>query len=373
MAQFNDKRYQMFKDQNTEKAYFDVTFDVEGKLIHAHKYMLSSVSDVLQRMISDTWKNGKTIKTEKNSYNDFYEFLTFLYSGNCKLNDENIFSMVDMSEFYQVKELQIKCDDFLSKKEYTKENFLVFFETLSNYSLPLFEKTLFKAENGINLIESDRFMETSKEIIMKIVNFKDRFVSEEKLFEKIYEWAENQAKKKQSESNEETLNLNNSIKSELIEILPFMRFKKMKLDFLINYVVKKGFLFSFEKLSEILNSAQANINFYVKVKITNEHGKSISCMLPNNSDFVDNINSLKNRRCTGYCRQIAYWTEPQIKIPSTKSQIKKRNGIEWYLYCNNGAIGVMQYSTITTEYLIAEMIAETSSFEITYYCKVEIE
>uniref|UniRef100_A0A914QW10 BTB domain-containing protein n=1 Tax=Panagrolaimus davidi TaxID=227884 RepID=A0A914QW10_9BILA len=266
MTQLNNERFETFESQDPENGYFDLKFEVEGKLIHAHKYMLSSVSDVLQRMISDTWNNGETIKIEKNSYNDFYEFLTFLYSGNCKLNDENIFTMVDLSEFYQVKELQIKCDEFLSKKEYTKENILVFFETLSNYSLPMFEKAISKSmkEKRINLIESNGFMETSKSTVEKIVKLEDRFVSEEKLFEKIYEWAEKQAKKKQSESNEETYNLNDKIKSELTEILPFIRFKKMKLDFLITFVVEKGFLFSYKELSEILNSVNASKSSDVK-------------------------------------------------------------------------------------------------------------
>uniref|UniRef100_A0A914P9P5 BTB domain-containing protein n=1 Tax=Panagrolaimus davidi TaxID=227884 RepID=A0A914P9P5_9BILA len=143
MARFLDQRYQMFKSQNMEESFFDVTFDIEGKLIHAHKFMLASVSEVLKRMVSDTWNTGETIKIETYSFNDFYEFLTFVYSGNCSIIDENIFSMVDLSEFYQVKSLQHKCDQFLSQKEHTSENILVFLQTLSHYSLPIL-KALWK-------------------------------------------------------------------------------------------------------------------------------------------------------------------------------------------------------------------------------------
>uniref|UniRef100_A0A914Q601 BTB domain-containing protein n=1 Tax=Panagrolaimus davidi TaxID=227884 RepID=A0A914Q601_9BILA len=375
MGLYLNSRYEMFKSQNQENGFFDVTFEVEGKLIYAHKFMLASVSEVLERMVSNTWNNAETIKIEAYSFNDFFEFLTFVYSEKCKIDDENVFSMVDISEFYQVNELQIKCDKFLSQKEYTEENILLYLKALSNYSLPLFEKTSFKAikEKGINLIESKGFM-LSKETVMKIVNFEYRVVSEEKLFEKICEWAENRTKKKLSESNEEIYNLNDSIKFELAGILPFICFKKMKLDFLIDFVVKKGFLFSFEELSEILNVVKAN-ETPVKVKITNVNGKSIICMLPYNSEIVEIIKSLKGRPCSyAYPPYFAFWCVRPIKIPSVPSQIKKRDGVDWYLYCVNALIGVVHHShNITSDlYFIAEMTAESSGFEITQNCKIEI-
>uniref|UniRef100_A0A914Q0V4 BTB domain-containing protein n=1 Tax=Panagrolaimus davidi TaxID=227884 RepID=A0A914Q0V4_9BILA len=238
MTQFVNERYQIIKSQDYENGAFDLTFDVEGKQIHAHKFMLLSASEVFKRMVSDTWNNGESIKIEAYSYNDFYELLTFLYSGECSLTDENIFVMVDLSEFYQIKALQRKCDVYLSQKKYTKENVLIFFEGLSKYTLPLFEKAVLKAmkENGLNLFESDGFMETSKEIIKKIVCFEDRFVTEEKLFEKVYQWTEKQVTDRQNEENDETFDLNNSIKSEIKEFLPFINFKKMKLSFLISFV-----------------------------------------------------------------------------------------------------------------------------------------
>uniref|UniRef100_A0A914R1U0 BTB domain-containing protein n=1 Tax=Panagrolaimus davidi TaxID=227884 RepID=A0A914R1U0_9BILA len=374
MAQFLDGRYVVFKSQNRAEGFFDVTFDVEGKLIHAHKYMLSTVSDVLLRMISGTWNNGETIKIETYSFNDFYEFLTFLYSGNCKLNDENILTMVDLSEFYQVKVLQQKCDEYLSHKEYTNENVLTYFETLSKYSLRKFEKAISKSMKYLNFVESESFMQVSKKVILKILKFKYRIASEEKLFEKIYEWAQKRAKNKQTESTDENIILNDGIKSELTEILPFIRFKKMKLDFLHTFVVKKGFLFSYDELSEILNVAKGKTTFYVKIKITNSNGKSIICMLPNNSDIVDNIKSLKNHPCDCLTTQYTYWNGKQIEIPSIPSQIKKRDGIEWYLFCDSGGIGVVHHSYYYNDvFLLAEMTPETSDFVFTENCKIDIE
>uniref|UniRef100_A0AC35G2F6 BTB domain-containing protein n=1 Tax=Panagrolaimus sp. PS1159 TaxID=55785 RepID=A0AC35G2F6_9BILA len=340
--------------------------------------MLAPVSDVFKRMISDIWNKKETIEITTNSYNDFYEFLTFLYSGNCKLNDENIFSMVDLSEFYHVKELQQKCDEYLSQIEYTKENIPFCLETLSKYYLPLSEKILSKAmiKNGINLVESDEFLETSKSIVEKIVRLEDRFVSEEKLFEKIYEWAENRVKKKQAESIDQNIILNNEIKSELAAIVPFIKFKEMALNFLHKFVVKRGFLFSYDELSKILDFVYYNDvlgnSFLVKVKITNSNGESISCMRTQiDSDIVKNIKSLKNRPADISSGQWISWRESKIRCPSTPSQIEIRDGIEWYLCCWNGGIGVT--SSTVSRYVLAEMIPETSGFKITKNCKIEIE
>uniref|UniRef100_A0A914QI67 BTB domain-containing protein n=1 Tax=Panagrolaimus davidi TaxID=227884 RepID=A0A914QI67_9BILA len=186
-CQLCDERLEIFKSQDQENGYFDLKFEVEGKIIFAHKFMLASVSDVFKRMISDIWNKKETIEIETYSYKDFYDFLKFIYSGKCELNDNNIFVMVDLSEFNHIKSLQQSCDEYLSKKEFTKENTLVFFETLSNYLLPLFEKAILTAvkQKCPTFVESAEFMEASTETVKKIVSFQDRFVSEEKLFETV--------------------------------------------------------------------------------------------------------------------------------------------------------------------------------------------
>uniref|UniRef100_A0A914PLU7 Uncharacterized protein n=1 Tax=Panagrolaimus davidi TaxID=227884 RepID=A0A914PLU7_9BILA len=145
----------------------------------------------------------------------------------------------------------------------------------------------------------------------------------------------------------------------------------MSMNFMIKFVVKKGFLFSCDELSEILDAA-----FRVKVKITNVHGKLIICNIPFYSDIIENIKSLKNRPCDNTNPSYyAFWNEPQIKNPSVPSQIKKRDEIEWYLYCADGEIGVVHrsYNIPNTCTLIAEMIPETSGFQITRNCKIETE
>uniref|UniRef100_A0A914P3W8 Uncharacterized protein n=1 Tax=Panagrolaimus davidi TaxID=227884 RepID=A0A914P3W8_9BILA len=120
-------------------------------------------------------------------------------------------------------------------------------------------------------------------------------------------------------------------------------------------------------------SSSIATSIYVKVKITNGNGKSIFCYITFCSDIVENIKSLKNHPSdSSFLGKYAYCKEPQIKIPSFSSQIKKRYGIEWYLYCDNGEISVMHRSTITHHYLLAEMAPVISGFKTAKNCKIEI-
>uniref|UniRef100_A0A914QJ05 Uncharacterized protein n=1 Tax=Panagrolaimus davidi TaxID=227884 RepID=A0A914QJ05_9BILA len=92
------------------------------------------------------------------------------------------------------------------------------------------------------------------------------------------------------------------------------------------------------------------------------------------SDIVKNIKSLKNRPSnTSSPPYWVHWEESKIKVPWTPSQIKKRDGIEWYLYCKGGGIGVTSSFNHRYVFFLAEMIPETSGFEITENCKIEIE
>jgi hypothetical protein len=282
------KRYAFFESQNLENGQFDVTFDIGGKKLYAHNSMLNLVSDTFKAMLSDRWtsKNG-VIKIEGYTYDDFKQFLTFIYSGECKFTPENIYAMVDMAEFYNVDTFKEACDEYLSKMEYNLENIFQFIDLADKYSMVKLGGLLkrFIKANFSKLVNSDEFLNVENSAVEKLVTLYP--VTSEEDFQAIYEWAEKKAKEKSSNA----INLNDVIKNELSEILPFIKFEQMPLDFLNDFVSERGFIFSsLIELKFILSKASRQLNF----KVTNDSGQSLIGSVPYDSYLYEVIKSLKD-------------------------------------------------------------------------------
>uniref|UniRef100_A0AC35FCI4 BTB domain-containing protein n=2 Tax=Panagrolaimus sp. PS1159 TaxID=55785 RepID=A0AC35FCI4_9BILA len=112
------QRFELFKVQDVKTGLFDVTFEIDKKKIHAHKSMFTC-SEPLTSMLSDRWcnKDAEAVIIEAYSYKNFYQFLCFLYSGQCDLTQENAFVLTDMSEFYGIPTFKGYCDEWLSKQK----------------------------------------------------------------------------------------------------------------------------------------------------------------------------------------------------------------------------------------------------------------
>uniref|UniRef100_A0AC35FFZ2 BTB domain-containing protein n=1 Tax=Panagrolaimus sp. PS1159 TaxID=55785 RepID=A0AC35FFZ2_9BILA len=110
------QRYEIYKAQIHEDGNFDLTLEFgDGKKLYVHKFHITSVSETLDVMLSSRWStNDKVVKVEDYSYDDFFIFVSFLYSGKCDLTNENILRITDMAEYYDVSTLKNYCDLFLS-------------------------------------------------------------------------------------------------------------------------------------------------------------------------------------------------------------------------------------------------------------------
>uniref|UniRef100_A0A914QPW7 BTB domain-containing protein n=1 Tax=Panagrolaimus davidi TaxID=227884 RepID=A0A914QPW7_9BILA len=286
-------------------------------------------------MLSDRWiSKNDAIKIESYKYDNFKEFLKFLYSGECSLSDENIFTMIDIAEFYQVNSFKKYCDEYLSKITLNMGNIFQLIETSSKYSLLKMKKSIqdFLLKNFRNFVKSDRFLNANEFINKQFVKMEPNIdIKPSEVFQAVYKWAENQTIVK-NESNDENHNMDDAMKNEIAPFLQLMKFI---------------------------------------VKITSSYGQSLCGNLPNNS-MIEIIETLKNRESDNHYNEIVYW-KTKCKKPSIPCPLKKRAGVEWYLvYFQNGDIGVRSSFEINQEhYLLAEMIVETT-FNFTVKCKIEI-
>uniref|UniRef100_A0A914QBW3 BTB domain-containing protein n=1 Tax=Panagrolaimus davidi TaxID=227884 RepID=A0A914QBW3_9BILA len=362
-----------FKSQDPE--LFDIIFDFDGKKLYADKLSLSNISSTFESMLSDRWiSKNDSIKIKTYKYDDFKELITFIYSGKCIITNENIYTILDISEFYQIEDLKKICDKYLSEIELNLSNVFQLIETSNKYSLFQMKEPIetFIFQNFTNLAKFDGFLNSDKSIIKEIVTMESNFSKHhEDRFQCIYEWSENQAIEKQRLSNDENFNMNDAIKTEMHELLPNIQFNKMKLYFLREFVVPRGFIFTSDELADILK----NPNSDARVEITNSIGQTIfGDLCRKQKHEIEIIKSLNGRASNNkFIYSCIYW-ETNCEKPSTPCHLKKRNGVQWYLtYFDDGDIGVKHCGDIDHRYyLIAEMFSE-KDFEVTRKCKIKIE
>uniref|UniRef100_A0A914YST6 BTB domain-containing protein n=1 Tax=Panagrolaimus superbus TaxID=310955 RepID=A0A914YST6_9BILA len=354
-----------FKAQNPDD--FDVVFEIDGKKLYADKCKLCRYSPTFKSMLSERWTSKNAIIEIKDySFQDFKTFLTFIYCGECFLSDANIFAMVDIAEFYGIPAFQRACDHYLSKMKVTFDNFFQLLELSNKYTMIQMKEVLkfFICKNLAAFIKSEDFLNLEKSDMKDVVAANQKALRLEEIFEAVYKWAEFRALKKQESDG--NLNLNDAIKEELTDILPFFKFQEMNIEFLIKFVVKKSFLFSGDKLSDILWSARGKV--YVKIFDANNKIMKGILNCPDIEKIGEVIQSQKN---------IIYgsdysWKTRQAK-PSAPSKIIKKSTIEWYLiYDGSGDLAVKHGRKVEDDhYILAEMYAEDGFF-LTRKCKIEI-
>uniref|UniRef100_A0A914R5L0 BTB domain-containing protein n=1 Tax=Panagrolaimus davidi TaxID=227884 RepID=A0A914R5L0_9BILA len=275
------ERYKVFKSQDSTNEQFDVIFEIEGKKIYASKYVLISVSEYMNAFLSDRWlKKDEVIKIETYSYDSFYQFLCFLYSGHCHLTTQNVYELTDMAESYAVSCLKDFCDKYCFGMNKTIESIEELTEFALKYSLPQLTHSIksFIMNNSDKVYNNKTFIAFKKpfvEFVSSIYRVHDsrlkRFENssvdgnrnESGFFESIYNWAEHQVMK-QKDSNDCNVNLLEAVKAELSNILPGIKYCNMRFDFLMNFVVEKGFILSPAEFKEIHSGCFAYNSYHVE-------------------------------------------------------------------------------------------------------------
>uniref|UniRef100_A0A914PAW2 BTB domain-containing protein n=1 Tax=Panagrolaimus davidi TaxID=227884 RepID=A0A914PAW2_9BILA len=352
------QRFEVFKAQDPENGTFDVK-------LYAHKLMLRQVSPAFKSMMSNQLTIfDEPVLIENYKLEDFKEFLTFIYSGKCRLSKENIFSMIDIAEFYCVPKLKTICEEFLTKTVLNLENIYQMIEISTKYSLAKLNQLVigFASKNISTFLKNEQFYGLEKCTLKKILELSDKTEHQEVVFEAVYKWAEKQAKENLETDN--GLDLNNAIKNAISDLLPFLNFQNMGTDFLTFFVAKQTNIFTVSELRDILWDGSR-----VHVQITDENGKKIKGELKCDemNKAVDEIKSLKYKCCF-----FPYWRTIRQKS-LTQSKYIENEKIDWYLvYCSRGYLVITHRENISdSDYLLAEMFAEDGSI-LNEKCKIEI-
>uniref|UniRef100_A0A914PNF1 BACK domain-containing protein n=1 Tax=Panagrolaimus davidi TaxID=227884 RepID=A0A914PNF1_9BILA len=223
----------------------------------------------------------------------------------------------------------------------------------------------YASKNISNFLLAEKFYELEKSTLKEIVELCNKTEHQEDTFKAVYKWAEKQAKNNVESGN--GLNLNDAIKEQMSDFLPFFKFGFMESEFLATVVYRKSFLFTDDELHNILLARYGN-----QIQIIDENGKKMKGEIRCNEikNVIAAIKSQKNvyAGVFGYY----FWNTKQPK-PSTPSKLIKNEKIDWYLvYDYDGDIAIKTRNQLENrDYLLAEMFAE-GEFIFNKKCKIEI-
>lgn len=93
----------------------DAQFEVDGRIVRAHKIILASRSQYFRAMFTSQMKESFecVIKLNNVSYDIFSSIIDFLYTGQIEVSNNNIESLFHLSHLYDIKQLEIICISYI--------------------------------------------------------------------------------------------------------------------------------------------------------------------------------------------------------------------------------------------------------------------
>uniref|UniRef100_A0A914PWS8 BTB domain-containing protein n=1 Tax=Panagrolaimus davidi TaxID=227884 RepID=A0A914PWS8_9BILA len=218
---------QYFKDQDLGNGNFDVVFKFGKNLLHARHKILSEASPTFNSWLSVRWTKNMShpIAVDFFSFDEFFKFGNFIYSGKIDLEDDSVLSMLNMAEYFGVSKLKQQCDFYLaSSKSILKPE---------------------KVEEYFELIEKYKLIKLEKSLRTFIHNYF-----------RVYSSACRKAQ--QDATNEQDFDLMHAIAGEMADILPTFNFEMFTAQFLLDYILKQGltYLFPLKQLGQILSTCK---------------------------------------------------------------------------------------------------------------------
>ena len=107
----------------------DLVLVVEGKRFHVHRCILSMCSPVFDRMLTSDFKekNASEIPLPGKKADEIEELLRAIYPYvQHRINEENCFSLLELSCEYQMDRLKKRCEQYFLIKNMTSEEALEF-------------------------------------------------------------------------------------------------------------------------------------------------------------------------------------------------------------------------------------------------------
>lgn len=163
--------------------FTDVKFEIEGKILKAHRNILTSRSEYFRSMLCENLRQdrfAKPIHIDNISFEGFKGLLHFLYTDSILDNDSpNIAcELARISDWYNLKELKEKVFSFIQTK-LSIDNVLTYYVNAIKFEPKLgnVEELCLKfmAKNFTQLLDRAEFKKLPQDYLIRITQFYAKF------------------------------------------------------------------------------------------------------------------------------------------------------------------------------------------------------
>ncbi|XP_056002856.1 BTB/POZ domain-containing protein 1-like isoform X2 [Ostrea edulis] len=230
----------------THQIHCDVTFKVgkEGKLVRAHKYVLSSRSPVFDAMLYGDLSESDDIIVPDIEQSSFDALLRFLYCDDVSFTPDTVTAVLYAAYKYGVDDLVTKIKSYLDQNIRNK-TVLTILESAKLFNLEdlLTKCKDFIESNPVPLLQSPSALDITKETLTYIISLDSLVMDELKIYQFLIKWAENQCDRVEMDKTDR------NIRTMMGDLIYLIRFPSMGLESFAKDVCKREILNAQEKLN----------------------------------------------------------------------------------------------------------------------------
>lgn len=173
----------------------DALICVDGKTFNAHRTVLAASSPYFKALFSsdiggEAKAESKPVVINDIDQEDMTKLLTYVYTGEIDLSEDNIKSIISAANYLLISSLKERCTKFLQRM-LTPQNCLSIETTAVQYDCENLRDTTtaYIRENFVPISNSVEFMQLDQKRLIELVSSDDTKVDcEEQVFESIMKW-----------------------------------------------------------------------------------------------------------------------------------------------------------------------------------------
>lgn len=159
----------------------------DKKVLYAHSFVLCLRSPEYYKSFKSTIGVTKLIPVNDVPYEAYYEFLKYLYTEECQIDDTNTAEIMQLSKTYEVNNLRTKCTDLTIKSVGTSNVCQLLDMSIETGWDAIRRVALtFISKNYLTVLSNEHFLEISQKTLKSILELEPvSDVNELKIFEQV--------------------------------------------------------------------------------------------------------------------------------------------------------------------------------------------